>query len=140
MRGTGRLLPSKQRVARSNRAGRATFRRLFIWLFLSLPVGYWTRTDGGPNAAGAAVRQRPLRRGRIGYKSVSSLIPQALNLYPFRDAPRKQSLPLEPSTLFKSLSNKSLGSCAKICRSGRLFAIRSAWRLGGKSACHEERP
>jgi len=55
MRGTGRLLPSKQRVARSNRAGRATFRRLFIWLFLSLPVGYWTRTDGGPNAAGAAV-------------------------------------------------------------------------------------
>ena len=79
-----------------------------------------------------AVRQRPLRRGRIGYKSVSSLIPQALNLSPFRDAPSKQSLTLKPSTFFKSFFNKSLGSCAKICRTGRLFAIRSAWRLGGR--------
>jgi hypothetical protein len=75
------------------------------------------------------------RRLRTGYESVSSLIPQALNLSPFRDAPSKQSLPLEPSMCFKSFFDKSLGSCAKICRTGRLFAVRFAqgW---GEIACN----
>jgi hypothetical protein len=69
------------------------------------------------------------------YESVSSLIPHALNLSPFRDAPSKQSLPLGPSMFFKSFSNRSLGACAKICRTGRLFAVRFA-RGWGEIACN----
>lgn len=69
----------------------------------------------------------------LATKSVSSLIPQALDLSPFRDAPSNQSLPHETSRLFKSFFDKSLGSSAKICRTGRLFAVGFA-RDGEESA------
>ena len=70
---------------------------------------------------------------RIAHKSVSSLILQALDLSPFRDAPSERSLPLETLRLFKSFFDKSLGSSAKICRTGRLFAVRFV-RNGEESA------
>jgi len=107
-----------------------------------VPAGR-TRCAEGCNGS-VAIRVKPfslaLQRsssaaelGRIGYKSVSSLIPQVLNLSPFRDAPSKQSLPLETPRLSKPFFDKSLGASAKICRTGRLFAIRFA-RYGEESA------